>query len=272
MEILRLAAFSDGTGGGNPAGVVLCDKLFEQPVMQAVAREVGYSETVFAAPYADGWRVRYFAPAMEIPFCGHATIALGAALAAEHGDGVFPLHLNDGTITVEGRCAGGHLAAALQSPQTRSEPAAEDVVALALNLFSYDPDHPDPRLPPAFVEAGARHLLLALSSRSQLTAMQYDFERGAELMRRWGLATISLMHAETASLFHASGVSAGGRCHCCRGLRSANRAGPQCPCVMWYPSPAAFHPSQTWEQDCGRAGTNVRYGKVDADPSPEQTA
>ncbi len=210
MKILRIAAFSTADSGGNPAGVVLSDTLPDQAVMQAVAAEVGYSETVFATPHGDGWRVRYFAPAMEIPFCGHATIALGAALAAEQGDGVFPLHLNDGTITVEGQCTGDTLAAALQSPLTSSESAAEDVVTLALDLFSYDPDELDPRLPPAFVEAGARHLMLALSSRSALAAMQYDFETGADLMRRWRLATISLLHSETASRFHVRNPFAAG--------------------------------------------------------------
>jgi PhzF family phenazine biosynthesis protein len=211
VEILRIAAFSAGNMGGNPAAVVLGPTLPEQPVMQAVAGEVGYSETVFAAPHAGGWRVRYFSPAVEIPFCGHATIALAAALAARHGNGIFRLDLNDATITVEGQCTDGALAAALKSPPTTSGAAAEDVVASALDLFSYGPQDLDPRLPPAFVEAGARHLILALSSRSLLAAMRYDPKIGAELMRRWRLATISLVHSETASLFHArNAFSAGG--------------------------------------------------------------
>jgi PhzF family phenazine biosynthesis protein len=81
MEVQRIAAFSQGTTGGNPAGVVLCEVLPPADRMLAIAAEVGYSETVFAAPSEDGWRVRYFAPEIEVPFCGHATIALGAALA-----------------------------------------------------------------------------------------------------------------------------------------------------------------------------------------------
>ena len=40
--------------------------------MQCVAAEVGFSETVFAAPHENAWRVRYFAPELEVPFCGHA--------------------------------------------------------------------------------------------------------------------------------------------------------------------------------------------------------
>jgi hypothetical protein len=42
----------------------------------------------------DGWRVRYFSPDGEVAFCGHATIALGAVLAQQNGDGIFPLTTN----------------------------------------------------------------------------------------------------------------------------------------------------------------------------------
>ena len=127
MNIERIAAFSIEGTGGNPAGVVLCEALSATAEMQRVAHEVGYSETVFAAPVGEAWRVRYFAPATEIPFCGHATIALGAVLARSRGDGVFPLNLNNGSITVEGH-AGKGLGAALQSPPTRSKPCPDDLL------------------------------------------------------------------------------------------------------------------------------------------------
>ena len=67
--------------------------------MQALAAEIGYSETAFAFPIDDGWRVRYFSPESEVPFCGHATIALGAVLAQVNGDNaVYKLQLNQGNI------------------------------------------------------------------------------------------------------------------------------------------------------------------------------
>lgn len=134
MHVQRIAAFSQGASGGNPAGVVLCDALPPADRMLAIAAEVGYSETVFAAPNADGWRVRYFAPEIEVPFCGHATIALGAALALAHGDGTFTLQLNDTRITVTGWRKESGLMAALQSPRTRSAQAPEALVAAALGL------------------------------------------------------------------------------------------------------------------------------------------
>ncbi|MBW7972647.1 PhzF family phenazine biosynthesis protein [Bradyrhizobium sp. BR 10289] len=210
MDVQRIAAFSQGAHGGNPAGVVLCDALPPADRMLAIAAEVGYSETAFAAPSGDGWRVRYFAPEIEVPFCGHATIALGAALALAHGDGTFPLQLNDATITVTGWRNGSALMAALQSPRTRSAQAPQELVAAALDLFSYDAADLDPRLPPAIAEAGARHLVLALASRQTLAAMHYDLEQGRRFMTAAGLVTISLIHAETDTLFHARNPFAAG--------------------------------------------------------------
>src|SRR6185503_11740591 len=102
MSVLRIAAFADGDAGGNPAGVWIADELPRAAEMQRIAAEVGFSETAFAAAAGGGWRVRYFSPESEVPFCGHATIALGAALALRFGDGVFPLILNQAEITVEG--------------------------------------------------------------------------------------------------------------------------------------------------------------------------
>jgi PhzF family phenazine biosynthesis protein len=178
--------------------------------MLTIAAEVGYSETVFAAPSEDGWRVRYFAPEIEVPFCGHATIALGAALALAHGDGTFALQLNDSRITVTGWRNNPGLTAALQSPPTRSAPAPQDLVEAALGLFSYAVADLDPRLPPAIAEAGARHLVLALTSRQKLAAMHYDLERGRQLMTAARLVTISLVHAETNTRFHARNPFAAG--------------------------------------------------------------
>jgi PhzF family phenazine biosynthesis protein len=209
MHVQRIAAFSQGTSGGNPAGVVLCEALPPADRMLAIAAEVGYSETVFAAPCDDGWRVRYFAPEIEVPFCGHATIALGAALALAHGDGTFALQLNDTRIAVTG-WRNPALMAALQSPRTRSEQAPKLLVETALGLFSYAFADLDRRLPPAIIEAGARHLVLALTSRERLAAMRYDLEQGRRFMTANGIVTISLVHAETSTLFHARNPFAAG--------------------------------------------------------------
>jgi len=209
VRIQRIAAFSSGGAGGNPAGVVIGERLPDPATMQAVAAEVGYSETAFAAPEDGEWRVRYFAPAIEVPFCGHATIALGAALALALGDGRFGLRLNQGGITVEGWRENG-LRAALQSPPTRSAPAPAALVAEALALFGLPPGALDPRIPPAVAEAGARHLLLAFRERAALDGMRYDLAAGAAMMGRAGLVTVALLHAAGPSLFHARNAFAAG--------------------------------------------------------------
>lgn len=210
MQVLKLAAFSDGDTGGNPAGVVVADELPTDAEMQRTAALVGFSETAFAAPAGTGWRVRYFSPETEVPFCGHATVALGAALAQQQGDGVFALTLNHAHITVEGRRSGSLVAAALQSPPTRSQPAPAALVAETLALFGYSAHDLDPRIPPALVHGGADHLVLALKTRSALATMHYNLAAGRSLMLREGLVTILLAFAESAQRFHTRNAFASG--------------------------------------------------------------
>lgn len=208
--VLRIAAFSDGNIGGNPAGVWIGDVLPDASEMRAIAAEVGFSETAFAAPEGEAWRVRYFSPAMEVPFCGHATIALGAALAHRCGDRRFDLHLNNAVISVSGRCDGNSLTAALQSPPTRSAPLDPELRDRLLDLFGYATADLDPNIPPAKIHAGADHAVLGLKSREALARMAYDFERGRALMEKAGLVTVALVTAETPQLFHARNAFAAG--------------------------------------------------------------
>jgi len=213
--VQRIAAFSDGAQGGNPAGVWIGAALPDAADMARIAHAVGYSETAFAAPWGDGWRVRYFSPESEVPFCGHATIALGAALAASRGDGVYKLVLNDAAITVEGRSGAGPdgaglTSAALQSPPTRSAPAPAALVEEALALFGYRSEDLDSRIPPGLAHGGADHLVLALRSRALLAAMRYELDAGRRFMREHGLVTVVLVWAESATLLHTRNPFASG--------------------------------------------------------------
>jgi PhzF family phenazine biosynthesis protein len=210
MSLKRVAAFADNAEGGNPAGVLITDELPDDKEMRGIAAEVGYSETAFAMPVGDAWRVRYFSPESEVPFCGHATIALGAALASLHGDGVFPLILNDAEITVEGRHDGDFISAALQSPPTRSAAISDALLAEVLLLFGYGYEDLNPDLPPARAHGGADHLVLMLKSRELLSAMRYDLDAGRKLMNREGLVTILFAWAETPQLFHTRNPFASG--------------------------------------------------------------
>ena len=213
MNVLKLAAFSDGDSGGNPAGVVVAPEHPSVEEMQRIAAEVGFSETAFAAPMpgtTTGYRVRYFAPESEVPFCGHATIALGAVLAREQGDGIFRLQLNDAAITVEGRREGRLFAAALQSPPTHSRPAPAELAQEFLDLFGYKAGELDPRIPPAIAHAGANHFVIGLATRKALARMQYDLEAGRLLMNLEGIVTVVLAWAESPTLLHTRNPFASG--------------------------------------------------------------
>lgn len=212
MTVQRISAFSDAGQGGNPAGIVISDAFPADAEMRRIAAEVGYSETAFATP--DGapgqWRVRYFSPESEVPFCGHATIALGAALAAGSGDGRYTLKLNDVEISVEAVADGTGYRAALQSPPTRSKPADPQLVDAALTLFGYSKDQLDPALPPAEIHGGADHLILAIKDRADLAAMTYDLGAGRALMREFGLVTIMLVHVRSENEFDVRNAFASG--------------------------------------------------------------
>jgi len=208
--ILKISAFSDGQAGGNPAGVLIADQLPADAEMQRIAAELGFSETVFAQPLGSAWRVRYFSPENEVPFCGHATIALGAALALQEGEGLFDLILNNACISVEGRQAGALYSAALQSPPTLSAAAEPALLSAALALFGLQADDLDPRLPPGLAHGGADHLVLALKSRARLAAMNYELDAGRKLMLDAGLTTILLAYIETPQRFHTRNAFASG--------------------------------------------------------------
>ncbi len=68
-------AFTTRPGSGNPAAVCLLDAPREDAWMQRVAAEMNLSETAFLLPEGEGWRLRWFTPAVEVSLCGHATLA-----------------------------------------------------------------------------------------------------------------------------------------------------------------------------------------------------
>jgi PhzF family phenazine biosynthesis protein len=211
MNILKLAAFSYQGQGGNPAGVVFVDKMPEPEEMLEVAKQVGYSETAFLVEQADGWRVRYFAPEMEVPFCGHATIALGAALGERFGEGKYRLFLNESEISVSAEKSGnGVLMSTLQSPETWSKDAPWDYVDKVLAAFNLGRDSLDPRFPVRFAFAGAKHLILVMKDRKTLADMSYQFEVVKSLMADEGLVTISILWQESDELFHSRNAFASG--------------------------------------------------------------
>jgi PhzF family phenazine biosynthesis protein len=171
--------------------------------MQQIAADVGYSETAFITDPTNT-TVRYFSPAAEVPFCGHATIATAVALAQRDGPGDVLLATNAGPVAVTTQRAGdGTLTATLTSVAPAVEPATGVDEALAALRWSHD--DLDPALPPRIAYAGARHLILAARTRERLADLDYAFDALNAYMSPRDLVTVALVHrdAHDPALFHA---------------------------------------------------------------------
>lgn len=205
MEVLRYAAFSSVPSGGNPAGVVLDATGASDAAMQAVAAEVGYSETAFLLP-VEGSRaaIRYFSPLAEVAFCGHATIATGIAYAERFGPGALLLDTSAGEVRlITSRDDAGLLTATLVSvpPRTVDLPRA-DLVAV-LDALHWDGGDLDPALPPRVAFAGAWHPIIAAATRERLADLDYDFDTLGRLMAARSWTTVDLVWRESQTVFHA---------------------------------------------------------------------
>lgn len=77
MKTFIVDSFTDTPFKGNPAGVCMVDAPLSDERMLSIAQELNLSETAFlSALEASGvYAIRYFSPKMEIPLCGHATLA-----------------------------------------------------------------------------------------------------------------------------------------------------------------------------------------------------
>lgn len=200
----RYTAFTTRADGGNPAGVWIGETLPDAESMQRIAAEVGYSETAFVAPAAGTERtVRYYSPAGEVSFCGHATIAAGVILGESHGAGAYRLATAVGAVPVEVRQRDGAWEASLTSVEPAHEPAPNALVSEALAALHWQRDELDPGIPPARAYAGAWHLVLAVREHARLDELDYDFERLKGLMQRDGLTTLQLVWREDEQVFHA---------------------------------------------------------------------
>ena len=199
--VLRYSAFTRDPSGGNPAGVVLDARGLDAAAMQAIAADVGYSETAFLKPRDDGgFDVRYFSPLAEVNFCGHATIAAMVAHAQRHGEGERLLHTRAGLVRVR---VDRDLAATLVSVAPRVEALADSDLDRLLAALHWRRDDLDPALPPAVAYAGNWHPVIAVATRARLSALEYDFEALSALMAQRDWTTVDLVWREDAATFHA---------------------------------------------------------------------
>jgi PhzF family phenazine biosynthesis protein len=192
MEILRYAAFSSDPAGGNPAGVVLDAAGVDDSVMLATAAEVGFSETAFVVPRADGTLdVRYFSPLVEIPFCGHATIALAVAHAQRYGAGDLRLRTKAGLVSVS------------TGESARLAPIPDGELADMLGALHWPAGDLDPALPPRAAYAGAWHPVIAARTRRRLADLDYDMAALGAVMKRNAWATVDLVWRVSPAVYYA---------------------------------------------------------------------
>jgi PhzF family phenazine biosynthesis protein len=203
VNVLRYAAFTDVPAGGNPAGVVLDSTGLDAAAMQRIAADVGYSETAFLTTRGADFDVRYFAPTIEVPFCGHATIATGVALGERSGAGSYLLHTQAGPVPVEVIKDGDRFAATLTSVEPRVVALPEPDVEALLAILGWQQADLDPSLPRRVAYAGAWHPVLAVRDRQRLRDLDYDFEAAKTLMLARDWTTLQLIWRESETVFHA---------------------------------------------------------------------
>ena len=91
-------AFTDRLFAGNPAAVVLPESALPDSLMQQIAAENNISETAFAVPEGDGYRLRWFTPTVEVDLCGHATLATSFILKMLGQTAPFRYHTRSGML------------------------------------------------------------------------------------------------------------------------------------------------------------------------------
>lgn len=85
----QVDSFTDRPFAGNPAGVCLIRTPLPERLMQRISAELNLSETAFVIPLngdfhdATLFRIRWFTPRVEVPLCGHATLAAASVIYAE---------------------------------------------------------------------------------------------------------------------------------------------------------------------------------------------
>lgn len=160
LEGNQLAVFEDA--GGLDAGT-----------MQAIAREMNFSETTFVTRRAAGRAaVRIFTPGEELPFAGHPTLGTASVLAA--GESAIVLELGAGDVPVRFEAGVGWMTPPRATLGERIAPA------LAAELVGLDAAELELEHPPVVVTCGPTFALIFVRTLNALTRIEVR----ADLLRR----------------------------------------------------------------------------------------
>ena len=164
--------FTDTPLTGNQLAVFTDARGVDDPTMQALALEVGFSECVFVLP-SEGEgdvRIRIFTPATELPFAGHPVLGTAFVLGAPLQLGVIRLETGNGVVPVElerdgsGRIVFGRMTQSV--PRIEPFPGVEPLFR-ALGVDGSE-------LPVELYDNGATHLFVALPSAAAVAALRPD--------------------------------------------------------------------------------------------------
>jgi trans-2,3-dihydro-3-hydroxyanthranilate isomerase len=215
--------FTDRPLQGNQLAVFTDGRGLDDHTMQALALEIGFSETTFVLPPEQGGtvRVRIFTPATELPFAGHPLLGTAWVLAAPLQRGVVELETGSGIVQVELERdeSGAIVFGRMVQPVPHVTPYADPERLLqALGLDGS-------RLPLETYDNGVHHTFVALGSPAEVAALRPDFSAlvGLEVMANCfagsGSAWKTRMFAPSDGVPEdpATGSAAGPLvCHLCR--------------------------------------------------------
>lgn len=192
LRYLHLDVFTNRPFEGNQLAVFPEPGGLSPATMQAVAREMNFSECAFILPPEHGGdvRMRIFTPGDELPVAGHPTIGSTFALAeigviASGREGfVFELGVGPTPVSLEWR--EGRLSFAwmtLPLPEFGAVVEDREALAAAVGLAGRDLlDHP-----PQVVSCGVPFLFVPLASRTAVDAVAIDRRAMARALRGAGL-------------------------------------------------------------------------------------
>ena len=180
-EFYMVDVFSAERFGGNQLAVFTQGHAFSDEEMQAVAREINFSETTFIFPResrGNRYRVRIFTPAAEVPFAGHPTLGtafvIQTFLAAEKHEQII-LDLNVGPIPVDLEYEDNRVGIMTmrQNPPVFGETLPAEALAQVLNI---EPEDVDGRFPVQEVSTGLPFIIVPLKTRDAVSRARLNKE------------------------------------------------------------------------------------------------
>ena len=102
IPMYQVDAFAGEIFSGNPAAICPLDTWLPDGQMQAIAAENNLAETAFFVPNGNGYKLRWFTPAVEVELCGHATLASAFVILNDltPGERTVSFETKSGKLTV----------------------------------------------------------------------------------------------------------------------------------------------------------------------------